>query len=87
MQLFMALFTAIENLFRLRISGRLIHARLNSTFVDSVVSAETATEVESTSVISSEVQSPTLRMCRKSSFGLPRALGAITDIWRPVIIR
>ena len=83
----MAFIDAIGNLFGLRHSGRLIHECMNSAFVDSIVSAETATEVESTSVISSEVHSPTLRMCKKSLFGLPRAVGAITDIWWPVIIR
>ena len=48
---------AIGNRFDLRLSDRLIHDRMSSTFVDSVVSTETETEVESTSAISSEVQS------------------------------
>ena len=48
---------AIGNLFGLRLSGRLLHDCMNSTFVDSVVFAETETEVESTSATSNEVQS------------------------------
>ena len=48
---------AIGNRFGLRLSGRFIHDRMTSTFVDSVISAETEMEVESTSAISSEVQS------------------------------
>ena len=48
---------AIGNLFGLRISCRLIHECMNSVNIDSVVSAETETEVESTSAISSEVHS------------------------------
>ena len=48
---------AIGNLFGLGLSGRLIHEGMHSIFVDSVVSAETETEVEITSEISSEVRS------------------------------
>ena len=48
---------AIGNLFGLGLSGRLIHECMNSTFVDSIVFAETETEAESTSTISSEVHS------------------------------
>ena len=50
---------AIGRLFGLGHSSRLIHDCIKSSCVDSVVTAETATEteVESTSAISSEVQS------------------------------
>ena len=48
---------ATENCCGLRLSDSLTHDRISSACVDSVVSAETETEVESTSAISSEVQS------------------------------
>ena len=48
---------AIGDLFGLRLSGRLIHECTNSTYADSIVSADTETEEESTSEISSEVHS------------------------------
>jgi hypothetical protein len=47
---------AIENRCGLRFSDRLIHDVMSFIFVDFVVSAETETEVESTSAISSEVR-------------------------------
>ena len=47
----------IGNRFGLILSGSLIHECTNSTLVDSVISAETETEVESTSAVSSKVQS------------------------------
>ena len=48
---------AIGNLFIRRLSGRLIYECMHSTYADSIVSADTETEVESTSVIPSEVHS------------------------------
>jgi len=54
---------------------------MSSTFVDSLVSAETETEVESTSAISSEVRSHSQNLAKElvwpeKSFG--------EDIWDPV---
>ena len=71
------------------ISGKLSHGGMNSTCDDSVVAAETATEVESTSGILSEVQSHSqnlqkkLLRCKKSLCGLKRALEVIVGIWWP----
>ena len=76
---------AIGNFFGLRRSGRLIHDCMISTFVDYDVSAETETEVESTSAVSSEVQSHS-RNLPPIIYGLKRALVVITGIWWPAII-
>jgi hypothetical protein len=56
---------------------------MNSTFVDSDVSAETETEVESTSATSSEVQSLSQIFLRKV---VRPELGKISGIWWPDII-
>ena len=48
---------SIGNFSGLRLSSRIIHGCMNSIFVDSIVPAETATEVETTSAISIEVYS------------------------------
>jgi hypothetical protein len=61
--------------------------------VDSVVSAETETEVESTSAILNEVQSHSQNLQKelawpaRSLFDLQRAVGAITGTWWLDIIR
>ena len=52
-----AFVSAIGILFILRLSGKLIHDCTNSNYADSIVSADTETEVQSTSAISSEVHS------------------------------
>jgi len=57
---------ALGNIFGRRLSNKLVHDCMNSPFVDSFVFAETATEVESTSAISSEVRPTTLSESRKS---------------------
>ena len=62
---------------------------MNSTFFDALIAAETTTEVESTSAISSEVQSHSqnlqqeLLKCNKSLCGLKRALGVVVGVWWP----
>jgi hypothetical protein len=54
---------------------------MSSTFVDSVVSAETETEVESTSTISSEVRSQSQNLEKELVWpGLKRALGTFSGI-------
>ena len=73
---------AIGKLFGLRPSGRLTHDCMNSTFVDSVVFAETETEVEGTSAISNEVRSHSQNLNKKlvrpdTSFG--------EDLWDPMV--
>jgi hypothetical protein len=72
---------AIGNRFGLRLSGRLIHDRMTPSCVDSVVSAETETEVESTSAISSEVQSHSQNLERELVW-TEKSLG--DDHWDPV---
>ena len=70
----------------LRLSGRIIHNCMKSTFVDSIASADTATEMETTPIISSEVQSHSQNP-QKDLSGLTRALRAITGIAWPDKIR
>ena len=73
---------AIRNRFGLRLSGSLTHDRMSSTFVDYVVSAETETDVESTSAISSEVQSHSQNLAKELVW-LEKSFGE-EDIWDPV---
>ena len=65
------------------LSGRIIHDCMNSTFVDSVVCAETETEVESTSAISSEVQSHSQNL-QKERVWREKSLGC--DHWDLVAV-
>ena len=65
---------------------------MHSTVVDSAVSAETETEVESTSTVSSEVQQHSQNLPKvlvwseKSLCGLKNTIRVITGIWWPDMI-
>ena len=84
---------AIEDLFDLRLSGRLVRDCMKSNSSNSFVSAETETEVESTSAISSQVQSHAQNLNKelwrheKNLCSLNNLLAAITGIWRPDMVR